>query len=253
MPGAPPIPPDAIYPTLPKLFSDSLKRAPGLVSAMYGAAFDDAATIPSTSIPDGAAILEAGLSLLMSDLPTFKQFTQGGAYSGSIDTYQIRPNQGNYLTTAGTTYVVSEVLLQNQFSATMVTPTLREPFQSGRTCTPAGDVCHDGKDTFYWSANTLRQYHVKFTGSAMGALNKNPFALLSWIEDHSNANMPALFDGAFNCILVGKAGGPVVNFDKNGKMDLSCLSAIPIYLSKGTPCPTEAVLVGGKCPFGFAA
>lgn len=87
MPGAPPIPPDAINPELPKLFSDSLKRAPGLVSAMYGAAFDDAATIPSTYIPDGATILEAGLSLLMSDLPTFKQFTQGGAYSGSIDTY----------------------------------------------------------------------------------------------------------------------------------------------------------------------
>lgn len=79
----------------------------------------------------------------------------------------------------------------------------------------------------------------------------NAYGLLGYIEV-SNAYMPVLFDGAYNCTLEGKARGSTVTVNTDGSLDIACLSSLPIYLSKGSPCPAGAVKVGGKCPFGFA-
>ncbi len=76
------------------------------------------------------------------------------------------------------------------------------------------------------------------------------YGLLEYIET-TDAYMPVLFDGAYNCTMAGKAGGSVVNLNADGSLDVACLSALPIYLSKGSSCPAGAVQVGGKCPFGF--
>lgn len=76
------------------------------------------------------------------------------------------------------------------------------------------------------------------------------FGLMSFIES-SAAYMPVLFDGSYNCTLAGKAGGASINVNDDGSLNVACLSALPIYLDDGTPCPDGAVQVGGKCPFGY--
>ena len=63
-------------------------------------------------------------------------------------------------------------------------------------------------------------------------------------------DLPVLFDGAYNCTFAGQAGGSVVSFNKDGSLDMACLSVLPMYVGKGGGCPDGAVLVGGKCPFG---
>jgi len=166
---------------------------------------------------------------------------------------------------AFTTYIVGEALAQNKFSATPMVPTTKAAFQSGRTCTSLGDVCKDSSSTvYYWSSVTQMQYQISFSGhwtqdprdSSTPHLQTlegeaSPYTLLEYIETQSVTYMPVLFDGAYNCTLEGKAGGSAVNVNADGTLDIACLSAVPIYLSKGSHCPPGAVYVGGKCPFGY--
>ena len=63
--------------------------------------------------------------------------------------------------------------------------------------------------------------------------------------------MLVLFDGAYNCTFPGEAGGLLVNFNPDGALDGTCLSVLPMHLAKESACPDGAVLVDGKCPFGF--
>jgi len=76
------------------------------------------------------------------------------------------------------------------------------------------------------------------------------FSLVDYIVSSAFTSLPALFDGAYNCTMEGKAGGSMININPDGTLDTSCLSSVPIYLTKGDPCPQGAVFVDGKCPFG---
>ena len=62
------------------------------------------------------------------------------------------------------------------------------------------------------------------------------------------ANLPALFDGAYNCTYAGQAGGSVVSLNADNSLNMACLSVLPMYISGS--CPDGAVYVGKKCPFG---
>lgn len=145
-----------------------------------------------------------------------------------------------------------------------MTTTTKEVFQQGRNCTSTGDICKDSSSTvYYWSSVTQRQYEISGSEKWVKPDGTNPgpvppydtedastFSLMNYIE-YTEANLPVLFDGAYNCTLEGKAGGSAVNINADGSLDIACLSALPIYLAKGAPCPQGAVQVGGKCPFGY--
>lgn len=242
-------------------FAQSLHQAPGVSTAMWGAPFNGSDTTPSdfnvaASMNNFAfSILQAGLDLIMSDVPTFVTFAGGGFWSGptTFGGTSGAPGAATGLLAPFSTYIVSEILAQNSFSASPPNPiasTTKALFQLGRACTTAGDVCSNGESTWYWSSVTEMQYGVSFSGAATSSVN-NASSLLSYIEQNSDVNFPILFDGAYNCTLEGKSGGSVVNFNADGTLDLSCLSSIPMYLSKGAKCPKGAVLSNGKCPFGF--
>lgn len=202
--------------------------------------------------------LNAGLSLIMTDIPTFLNFSASGAWS--------TPNliQPTVLTTstpgidlALLTYVTSETLAQQNFSI-MPLATGRDLdfvplFNASRDSHYNGssDISRaQGNETIYWSPNTQRQYQFVYNGGKLAnGSTVDPYVVLKQIEANKWADLPVLFDGAYNCTLEGKAGGPVVDVGNNGSLDVSCLSALPVYIGKGASCPIGAVEVSGKCPF----
>ena len=214
----------------------------------------------ANSTADAGKSLQSALNLIMSDVPTFTSWAAHGLYYGPVFP-NLSPAAG--ITSPFTTYLVGEALSQAHFSATPTTKTFfKENFRDGRTCTNLGDVCEDRKHkAYYWSPVTQMQYEInepsdwiriqgKIPVIALIGYEANAYGLLEYIET-SNVFMPVLFDGAYNCTLEGKAGGSAVNINANGSLDISCLSSLPMYLSKGSSCPLGAVQVGGKCPFGF--
>ena len=206
-------------------------------------------------------MLQSALNLIMSDVPTFSSWAAHGLYSGPTLFNLAQPATG--ITSAFTTYLVGEVLSQAGFSATPTTKNFfKEAFQDQRRCTSLGDVCEASNHiSYYWSPVTQMQYEINEPSDWARHLGKqsvieefgyesSAFGLLDYIET-LDVYMPVLFDGAYNCTLEGKAGGSAVNINANGSLDVACLSSLPMYLSKGSSCPTGAVQVGGKCPFGF--
>lgn len=123
----------------------------------------------------------------------------------------------------------------------------------------SGVICTDphGLTTFQ-SGVTGRVYTFKYQGKGRAPLT--PASLLQELNTHLGqaflfdgyTNLaPAFFDGGYNCTLNGAAGA-LRPFQPDGSIDTSCLSVLPMYLPKGSACPSDAVLVGeGKCPFGF--
>ena len=250
---------------LVEAFTQSVQQSQGVRSALWNWTYNASDT--TTADPQNTGILtlgrritgynlQAALTLIMNDTETFVEFAAHGLYSGDVNPWKMPYYAG--LTTAATTYAVGEALSQNQFSATrLATTTTKAAFQQGRQCTAFGDVCSDSKsNVYYWSSVTQVAYQIKFSGKFGPDLqdaegSATTFSLLEYIETQTDAYMPVLFDGAYNCTLEGKAGGEVINFNANGTLDVACLSTVPIYLAKGSECPQGAVQVGGKCPFGF--
>ena len=194
----------------------------------------------------------------MSDMPTFIAWAAHGLYSGPTDSVNI-PAAATGIISAFSTYLTSEILSQSHFSATPSLTTIsKEAFQQSRICTTLGDVCKDSQGrTYYWSQAYQTEYLINepkgwASGDGLESLGyeTSPYGLLEYIET-TDTYMPVLFDGAYNCTLEGKAGGSVVSINADGSLDMACLSSLPIYLSKGSSCPGDAVQVGGKCPFGF--
>ena len=199
---------------------------------------------------------QAALSLIMSDVQTFTIWAAHGLYSGSTGAMNVVGADG--LTSPIDTYIVGEYLRQSYFSATPASKTVsKADFQQGRVCTTLGDVCKDNRGkTYYWSQAYQTTYQINepknwASGNAGQHLDEvSAYGLLKYIET-TDAYMPVLFDGAYNCTLEGKAGVSAVNLKADNSLDVACLSTLPIYLSKGSSCPNGAIQVGGKCPFGF--
>ena len=243
-------------------FAHSIQNTPAVSSILFGASSARNQTIQLGLNPELPAELTSGLqqqsalSLIMSDVPTFSAWAAHGLYSGSTGSMNIVGADG--LTSSFDTYIAGEVLSQSQFSATPASTTVSKgDFQQGRTCTTLGDVCKDidGK-TYYWSQAYRTTYQINepqdwASGLARKQLDEvSAYGLLKYIET-TDAYMPVLFDGAYNCTLEGKAGGSAITLKADNSLDVACLSSLPIYLSKGSPCPTGAVQLDGKCPFGF--
>ena len=251
--------------------TQSLQQSKGVNSIFWGAAYnrddhiltDAGDHVWSTSMKTGRDTLQKALTLIMSDIPTFLDFAAHGLYSTQVTDPGQLSSFG--VSSAFTTYSVSEALKQNKFSASPMLPISQSVFQNGRNCTPTGDVCKsDDLSVYYWSSVTRMQYSISFSGGwTLESGSKTPhletvmgeattFSLLQFIEEQTNTYMPVLFDGAYNCTLEGKAGGSSVVFKDDGTLDVACISVVPILLSKGSPCPQGAVLVDGKCPFAYS-
>ncbi|KAL8671598.1 MAG: hypothetical protein Q9168_003904 [Polycauliona sp. 1 TL-2023] len=101
---------------------------------------------------------------------------------------------------------------------------------------------------YYWSPSTHRLYEL----FNKGGTKTDKLDLGDEIVNGGNwADAQLLFDGSYNCTAAGNAGAAIINEKPDeGGVDVSCVSQLPMYLPKGTECPTS-VSVGGVCPFGY--
>ena len=147
----------------------------------------------------------------MADLPTFVNFTANGAFTNS-QTLSL-PNATNGLDFALKTYVTSESLLQNGWSATylgnfsadteVATPE-DAPYSTNIAGGTLYSTTHDNDfethaDAVFWSSQTGRSYQLTHSG------NKYSYNILSAINMNGWADLPTLFDGAFDCTFNGKS------------------------------------------------
>lgn len=217
------------------IFNQALQQSPNVATAMWPStlnpATDTLTDLASAHLGDSssyAAILTAGLDLIMNDIGTFIAFAGNGLFSTPMTPTDEPSAYTSGYTGALDTYILSEILAQNSISATP------GPIVAANPCT-SGPVCSSS----YWSPVTGRQY--SFTGA-------KTFSLISDALTATEANLPVLFDGAYNCTLAGQAGGSVVSLNADGSLNMACLSVLPMFVKSG--CPPGAVYVDGKCPFG---
>ena len=252
-----------VNPAAAKAFVQSLQNTQAVGFKLFGVPYDvhDYMTTMNDLASDSGkagSLLQLAFSLIMTHVPTFSMWAAHGLYSGATTALSVPPAAVG-ITSAFTTYLVGEALSQSHFSATPASTTVtKEAFQNGRTCTTLGDVCKDSSGkTYYWSQAFQTQYQINEPSNWAShstipqlGIEANAYGLLEYIET-TDAYMPVLFDGAYNCTLEGKAGGSSVDINSDGSLDVACLSSLPIYFAKGSPCPNGAVYVDGKCPFGF--
>ncbi|KAL6717251.1 hypothetical protein ACLMJK_005166 [Lecanora helva] len=188
-----------------------------------------------------SAMLNDALATIMNNAGTFISFAGYGRYSGA--TKVSIPDDTDDISFALKNYLTSISLKENGWYAYV-----------GRNISLLGSGCLPVQDTnffecpsmFLWmSPQNYRQYSFFQRGNGKSNARKLFQQLLSlgYVE------MPTLVEGAYNC--TAKAGGPLINVDfENGSIDTSCISQMPIYVSKGT-CPPDAVkMPDGSCPFG---
>lgn len=186
----------------------------------------------------------------MSDVDTFLAFAGEGRYAkGDIPT--VTDNRNRFDLGVGVyTYVTSKLMQETNYYTTPGKVVERTQFETDY-CTLADNsstcATEDGK-FFYWSPATHRPYELRSKGKPVVGFEQ----LLGHFDENGGgwADMQLLFDGAWNCTGSGWAGGKVVNEQKNGMVDASCLSQLPVYYECGTACAVD-VRAGGNCPFGF--
>ena len=237
-------------------FLTGLQNAPAVGKAIW-----PTGTLDSQSIQIGALeselnhvttnlsnMVDAGLRLIMSDMPSFVAFASTGAFSGSTSLSLPVTTQG--LDLALRTYIVSNAMTQNKWKATGHTNLTRDQVQSstpgsgGWACTLGpNDICVGEYGGVFYSQDTMRAFSLTTTGNT----DTTGLQLMNDIVKNGWSSLPFLFDGAYNCTAAGKFGTTPYSFGPNGIIDLSCMSQLQFCIACGAPCPVD--LIDGACPF----
>lgn len=179
-----------------------------------------------------AIMLNSGLELLMSDMPSFVEFASTGMFSGS-DSLSL-PKEVDGLDVALKTFIVSNAMTSNGWHYTVNLGVTRDdiascvPGSGGSCCTwwslnsssssTTPNMCGD----FIWYSDaTMRA----FTLTSPNALN-GTVGLLNAIVENGWTTLPLLFDGAYNCSAAGNFGGAPIQIEADGTIDLSCMSQL---------------------------
>ena len=194
-----------------------LQQAPGVAKALWPAGTTDSQIFQMSALESELtaakdqieAIINSGLGLIMSDVPTFVNFASSGAFSGH-ESLSL-PNVTEGLDFALKTYMTSESLLQNGWFAVIMGTFPPGEFDNmpscsqitgGVLCSETGDKSqYDRSAGLFWSESSQRQYLVQnhkgdsYSWPIMSAINSN-----GW------ADMGTLFDGSYGCTYNGKLG-----------------------------------------------
>ncbi|KAI4168659.1 MAG: hypothetical protein LQ343_006240 [Gyalolechia ehrenbergii] len=199
--------------------------------------------------------------LLMTDIGTFASFADYGRYSGPNVT---NTGQGTGLTVPSTTadlayglktYLLSYSMWKNKWYATFDLGPYTQEDAGNAACWATKSIpeCLEGIDTDnrenrtfqYWSPYSLRIYRLVCDGPDEAL---TPIKLVENINAYGWAPLSVLFDGAFNCTAEGRAGTNAISYNFDGKLDLACLSQLPMYRYPcAAMCPVA--LVNNTCPF----
>lgn len=241
-------------------FAISLQQSPGVAKALWPAGNDLSRTYQIGQLQDQVSnisqqlsdTLSTGLHLLMTDVPTFVNFADNGRYTNNNP--PLDPNiLKNDIAIILQTYMVSESLKQNGWYAIPLKISTQAEYESlhDPACTPTIHGCNTPEVTvsqIYWSPASGRQYQLWKKGD----IPTGPGKVLDQIKAKGWANLPLLFDGAYNCTANGQLNNPqLVHVNYDGTLDVSCISQFPIQIPCGTPCPQAAQ--DESCPFPFSA
>ena len=244
----------------------SLQQAPGTAKALWPTGTQNSVDIQVGALESQlgntssqlADMINNAVQLLMSDVPNFVKWAEGGQYCNGTDISL--PQKTNGLDFALRTYMTSIAMQQNHWEATAILGpyeteldvTIDVGGSGGFGCTMSNNSICSMSDVpnvaWWWSQSTGHVYQLVQTQ----AVSNGPTAvqLLNDIIANDWAILEVLFDGSFNCTQSGFYGENIVNFNWDGTLDISCMSQLPI---RGIPCgiPTKCPvnLVQGACPF----
>ncbi|KAL8836464.1 MAG: hypothetical protein Q9170_002897 [Blastenia crenularia] len=237
-------------------FAISLQQAPGVARSLWPSGDDLSRTIQIGHLQDQvnnitvelSNSLSKGLNLLMTDVPTFVAFADHGSYSNNdppMDPNEIK----NDLALSLQTYIVSESLLQNNWYARPLGYSTEEEWGRIINTTPSVDPSASVHGGWQPTNQVVRRYRSEASGRVYQLIHKNDLGtVLPQIKDSGWANLPLLFDGAYNCTKYGQVANPqIVHVNFDGTLDVGCISRLPIQIPCGDQCP-EA-LIDGNCPF----
>jgi hypothetical protein len=229
----------------------SVQQAPSFTKALWPSGTEDSKTIQVGQLNDllGNAttqmmeMMNNALVLLMSDMPTFVAFAEGGRFSGSESLSLPEKTAG--LDYGLTTYMLSEAMAKNGWFIGYFGPVKREDVPRRFLCTYSdNNVCTAYGMATFWSKDTGRVYLLNKQRSD----GKTPLQVTKDIVAQGWASLEVLFDGAYNCTAEGKAGSAAINFNWDGTLDIACVSQVPVNIGCGVPCPVA--WINGACPFG---
>ncbi|KAL8987135.1 MAG: hypothetical protein Q9177_003632 [Variospora cf. flavescens] len=224
-----------------RLWSSAIRAAPKVQEILWSR--NPAANAQNQSLETNRPIgnniddlIQEALKHIMSDIRSFLAFAAEGRFASNYN-----PEFPSELDIAAgiNTFVLSKLMQKAEMYAVpgpIVNKTTYEAFDAANE-----------RSVSFWSPSTQRQYELR----AKNHGKIKPRTLLDDVVDRGLADPQLLFDGNYNCTWAGWAGESIVNrVGVVGGGDVACLSQLPMYLEKGTPCPTD-VRVGGKCPFGY--
>ena len=183
-------------------------------------------------------IINAGLEVLMRDVPSFVAFAETGYFSGS-QTLSL-PKETEGLDMGLRTFILSTVMNANGWHAhANVNVTRDQVAKMNMDCKWNGDMCGD---IIWYSDATQRSYAITQNGGALSTTQ-----LLKDIGENSWSTLPLLFDGAYSCTIAGNMGKTPSFIHSDGTIDMSCMSQFKLCIGCGADCPVA--LIDGKCPF----
>lgn len=246
-------------------FAIGIQQTPGIARAMWPTGDEASKTFQiaqldtelSQASKNISAMLDRGLELLMTDVPTFVSFAQGGDYCGN-GTVNVNEKL-DHLDVALRTYITSESLKQNGWYARPLGVSTEEEYQTMLTTQSAAEKsCNDWtlhgctvnfkelKSRIWWSSSTGQQYSLEHKGSQTIL----PSALLPMLTDQEWANMFLLFDGSYNCTVQGRVDSSnLIRIKYDGSLNTECISRLPMLRECSSACPQLAP--DGSCPFDY--
>ena len=236
-----------------------LQNAPGVAAAIWPTGTESSKNVQigdleselGNLVNETSQAINAGLQLLMSDMPSFVGFASTGAFSGP--TLPSLPAQTEGLDMALRTYIVSSAMSHNNWQVYGAYNT--SDGGSGKTNDSLTEIINLNAD-----ANGINRNNDMWYSQAtnrlflMGTQNNQKLGvggqLMEDIVSNKWGTLPLLLDGGFNCTWSGNnlKGNGLINFQPDGKIDFTCLSQAWFCIYDGFSCPTEEV--NGKCPFG---
>lgn len=222
----------------------SLEQAPAVSKALW----------PNTTSLRNAstsALLNAGLDLIMRDVPTFVAFASGGQYAAAQPPVFDTSDNNAVLVSAAQTYSTSATLKQGGWYAVIGGPSSSSSTalrNYGYVNLTQGSRAYTNSSgaALYESSVTENIYSFQHRGKS----TLSPIQLVNEIDSQGWAALEVLFDGSFNCTSQGPPEPGLVGVARDGTLDFGCLSSLPIFLGCGQACPTGR-RVGGKCPFAY--
>ena len=214
----------------------ALQSAPSVAKAIWPSGTADSQTQQLANLDSSLLQLDqnfttqitAGLSTIMTDVPSFNGFASHGLFSGPNNLSL--PSSSSILALGLRTYILSTAMSANKWAASPIQGSTMADIASpvsGWDCTfGANNICtpnQEGGWPIFYSEATAIGYSLTLSGAGPNATD-----FLNEIVEEQWSDLESLFDGAFNCSNKpgGSGIGQPLDLFNGSTLDLACLSQL---------------------------